>query len=86
MKYNNNEINPLNHRPYSERYFKLLEQRKKLPVYEFLDDLVDNVRKFQTLIVEGETGSGKTTQIPGVYNIFIYRHYYFMILELIKIN
>jgi len=49
---------------YSSRYYDILEKRKKLPVYEFKDELIKNVRENQVIIIEGETGSGKTTQIP----------------------
>lgn len=38
--------------------------RKTLPVYSFRDDLLDAIKQHQVLIVVGETGSGKTTQIP----------------------
>ncbi|GLV42547.1 lethal (2) 37Cb [Carabus blaptoides fortunei] len=40
------------------------ETKKSLPVYPFRDDLIEAVRNHQVLIIEGETGSGKTTQIP----------------------
>ena len=33
-------------------------------MYEFKKELEDDVRKNQVVVVEGETGSGKTTQIP----------------------
>lgn len=57
-------INPWTGRPYSAKYFELLKKRKQLPVYEFKDDLIDKVKNNQVVIIEGETGSGKTTQIP----------------------
>ena len=37
-----------------------------MPVFEFLDTLEQAVDSNQVIIVEGETGSGKTTQIPQV--------------------
>lgn len=40
------------------------ETKKSLPVFPFRDDLIAAVREHQVLIIEGETGSGKTTQIP----------------------
>lgn len=40
------------------------ETKKSLPVFPFRDDLIQAVREHQVLIIEGETGSGKTTQIP----------------------
>lgn len=57
-------VNMWTGRPFSARYYDILAKRKMLPVYEFKDDLLDKVAKNQTIIVEGETGSGKTTQIP----------------------
>ncbi|KAK0667789.1 P-loop containing nucleoside triphosphate hydrolase protein [Cercophora samala] len=39
------------------------EQRESLPVYAFRDQLIKAVRENQVLIVVGETGSGKTTQL-----------------------
>lgn len=42
----------------------LKETKESLPVYPFRDDLIAAIREHQVLIIEGETGSGKTTQIP----------------------
>lgn len=39
------------------------EQRESLPVYAFREQLIQAVRDNQILIVVGETGSGKTTQL-----------------------
>ncbi|XP_069683927.1 ATP-dependent RNA helicase DHX8 [Periplaneta americana] len=41
----------------------LLEQRQSLPIYKLKDELTKAVTDNQILIVIGETGSGKTTQI-----------------------
>eukprot|EP00752_Nemacystus_decipiens_P013009 g11509.t1 len=57
-------INPFTGAPYSRKYYDILEKRVKLPVHQFLDDLMEKVKNNQTVVVEGETGSGKTTQIP----------------------
>ena len=40
------------------------DTRKSLPIYGFRDDLLAAVKEYQVLIIVGETGSGKTTQIP----------------------
>ncbi|KAJ3109118.1 hypothetical protein HDU96_007328 [Phlyctochytrium bullatum] len=40
------------------------EVRESLPIYEFRQQLLDAVENFQVIIIVGETGSGKTTQIP----------------------
>lgn len=42
----------------------IAETRKSLPIYPFREDLMQAVADHQVLIIEGETGSGKTTQIP----------------------
>eukprot|EP01103_Thecamoeba_quadrilineata_P005143 TRINITY_DN1497_c0_g1_i2.p1 TRINITY_DN1497_c0_g1~~TRINITY_DN1497_c0_g1_i2.p1 ORF type:complete len:524 (-),score=118.91 TRINITY_DN1497_c0_g1_i2:57-1607(-) len=57
-------INPYTKKPFSARYFEILEKRKTLPVYEFKEQFLDRVSESQIVILVGETGSGKTTQIP----------------------
>jgi ATP-dependent RNA helicase DHX8/PRP22 len=41
----------------------IVEQRQSLPIYKLRDELIKAVNDNQILIVIGETGSGKTTQI-----------------------
>ena len=41
----------------------IAEQRRSLPVFDLRDKLLDAIRDNQLLIVVGDTGSGKTTQI-----------------------
>jgi pre-mRNA-splicing factor ATP-dependent RNA helicase DHX16 len=45
------------------KYRSLQESRKTLPIYKFREDLMNAIRDHQVLIIEGETGSGKTTQL-----------------------
>ena len=40
------------------------EQRQNLPIWKHKEGLIDAVNEYQFLILVGETGSGKTTQIP----------------------
>ncbi|XP_046895351.1 pre-mRNA-splicing factor ATP-dependent RNA helicase DHX16 isoform X2 [Hypomesus transpacificus] len=40
------------------------EVRRSLPVFPYRQDLLAAIKEHQILIIEGETGSGKTTQIP----------------------
>lgn len=40
------------------------ETRKSLPVYKFKDDFLAAMAEHQAMVLVGETGSGKTTQIP----------------------
>ena len=55
-------VNPLTGRPYSDRYRGILAKRVQLPVYLQRDDFVQMLRTHQTIVLVGETGSGKTTQ------------------------
>ncbi|KAF5760478.1 putative RNA helicase [Helianthus annuus] len=43
---------------------RLLADRKTLPIYSYRDSLLKAVEDHQVLVIVGETGSGKTTQIP----------------------
>ncbi|PNY01570.1 putative pre-mRNA-splicing factor ATP-dependent RNA helicase-like protein, partial [Trifolium pratense] len=60
----NSLVNHWNGKPYSQRYFDILDKRKTLPVWHQKDDFLQVLKDNQTLILVGETGSGKTTQIP----------------------
>ena len=43
---------------------KIEADRRSLPIYPYRDDLIKAVEDHQTIVIVGETGSGKTTQIP----------------------
>ncbi|TPX49811.1 hypothetical protein SeMB42_g00606 [Synchytrium endobioticum] len=38
--------------------------RQSLPIFVYRDQLLEAIQQFQVLVIVGETGSGKTTQIP----------------------
>ncbi|TRY75661.1 hypothetical protein TCAL_01271 [Tigriopus californicus] len=40
------------------------EARKRLPIYQFRSQFLNAVRNHQVVVVVGETGSGKSTQMP----------------------
>ncbi|XP_053578026.1 pre-mRNA-splicing factor ATP-dependent RNA helicase DHX16 [Bombina bombina] len=46
------------------KMMSIQEVRKSLPVFPYRSDLIQAITEHQILIIEGETGSGKTTQIP----------------------
>ena len=57
-------VNPWTGRPYTPKYYEILKKRKDLPVWQQQEEFTETLAKNQTLILVGETGSGKTTQIP----------------------
>ncbi|KAF8335376.1 P-loop containing nucleoside triphosphate hydrolase protein [Cantharellus anzutake] len=56
--------NPFTKLPYSSKYKRILESRKKLPIFTKINEFYDLLKKTQVMVLIGETGSGKTTQIP----------------------
>ncbi|GLB45409.1 putative P-loop containing nucleoside triphosphate hydrolase protein [Lyophyllum shimeji] len=57
-------INPFTKQPLSAQYKRILEVRNKLPVYAKMDEFFQMFSENQIIVMVGETGSGKTTQIP----------------------
>ncbi|KAK2968322.1 hypothetical protein RJ640_021711 [Escallonia rubra] len=57
-------FNRWNGRMYSPKYYEILEKRKTLPVWHQKEEFLKVLKANQTLFLVGETGSGKTTQIP----------------------
>eukprot|EP00698_Gefionella_okellyi_P023437 TRINITY_DN8012_c0_g1_i1.p1 TRINITY_DN8012_c0_g1~~TRINITY_DN8012_c0_g1_i1.p1 ORF type:complete len:726 (+),score=167.50 TRINITY_DN8012_c0_g1_i1:67-2178(+) len=55
---------PYTGKPYSDRYWDILKKRTQLPVYQFKDEFMQKINENQVIVLVGETGSGKTTQIP----------------------
>lgn len=47
-----------------DRIKSMEETRKSLPVFKYKQTIIDAVSKHQVIIFVGETGSGKTTQLP----------------------
>ena len=47
-------------------YKDLQEQRKALPIFSARKKLLEELRRLPSAVLIGETGSGKTTQIPQV--------------------
>jgi HrpA-like RNA helicase len=59
-------LNPLNKKPFSKEFKSLVKFWKGLPANESKTQgtVLDLVKKHNLILLQGETGSGKTTQIP----------------------
>ncbi|KAK6740050.1 hypothetical protein RB195_008490 [Necator americanus] len=72
INYNNNaaaaeakiKTNPYTKMPYSKKYWQIWEKRHQLPVWEYKEKFMEILHNNQCMTLVGETGSGKTTQIP----------------------
>lgn len=60
----NSTINRFTQKAYSSQYFELLKKRRQLPIWEYKEAFMTTLEKNQVTVLVGETGSGKTTQIP----------------------
>lgn len=57
-------MNPLTGKKFSKRYHDILAVREKLPIFDAKERIQKLVQAYQVLLLVGETGSGKTTQVP----------------------
>lgn len=63
-KLENGPNNPFTGRELLQQYFKILKGRRDLPVHAQRQEFLDIFHSTQIMVFVGETGSGKTTQIP----------------------
>lgn len=47
----------------NSQYLKMKECRRQLPAWNKIDEILDTVYKNQVVIISGETGCGKSTQV-----------------------
>ncbi|KAK2071871.1 hypothetical protein P8C59_006261 [Phyllachora maydis] len=58
------QVNAWTGHSHSTQYFNILKTRRDLPVHKQRQEFLDMYHNSQILVFVGETGSGKTTQIP----------------------
>lgn len=63
-KLENGDVNAFTGGSHSQQYFGILKTRRNLPVQQHRQEFLDVYHKTQIMVFVGETGSGKTTQIP----------------------
>lgn len=64
MDLEDGELNPFTGRKFSDQYVGILNTRRNLPVHQQRDEFLKIFQAHQIMVFVGETGSGKTTQIP----------------------
>ncbi|KAL7814397.1 P-loop containing nucleoside triphosphate hydrolase protein [Trichoderma gracile] len=47
-----------------KKALSIQETRKSLPIYQYREQFLQALEQYQILVIVGETGSGKTTQLP----------------------
>ncbi|KAJ1983645.1 DEAH-box ATP-dependent RNA helicase prp43 [Dimargaris verticillata] len=57
-------VNPFTGLPFSDQYKSILGKRRELPAAQQRSNLLKLVHDHQFVVLVGETGSGKTTQVP----------------------
>ncbi|XP_078129587.1 putative pre-mRNA-splicing factor ATP-dependent RNA helicase DHX32 [Sander vitreus] len=58
------ELNQFDGLPYSSRFYKLLSERKELPVWKAKCEFMDTLAKGRFVIVSGSAKTGRSSQIP----------------------
>ncbi|XP_062529594.1 putative ATP-dependent RNA helicase DHX57 isoform X1 [Bombyx mori] len=48
----------------NNRYNKMMSDRRKLPAWQKKNDILNALKKSQIVVISGETGCGKSTQVP----------------------
>ena len=57
------ELNQFDGLPYSSRFYKLLKERKDLPVWKAKSEFMDTLAKGQFVIVSGSAKTGRSSQV-----------------------
>lgn len=47
-----------------QKYLKMLDGRRSLPAWKLKNDIVNTIESSQVTVISGETGCGKSTQVP----------------------
>lgn len=63
------ELNQFDGLPYSSRFYKLLRERKELPVWKAKCDFMDTLAKEQFVNVSGCAKTGRSSQVSTVWHL-----------------
>lgn len=67
------ELNQFDGLPYSSRFYKLLRERKELPVWDAKCEFMDILAKGRFVIVSGSAKTGRSSQVStaGCFTLYI---------------
>ena len=71
-KIEDGDINPFTGKYFTQKYKDILQKRRTLPVHAHRDEFLNLIHNNQMILLVGETGSGKTTQLVLPHLIFNY--------------
>ncbi len=58
-----------------------LQQRQSLPVFNYRQQILEQIRKHNVILIRGATGCGKTTQVFQ-FTILFFRNFFFFYLKI----